>query len=306
MKKIETVNIIGMGALGMTFGKIIADHAGYDRVTFVMDKERYEIHRKEEFHVNSERVNFRLSPPENAFAADLVIVAVKYSDLPAALDTISTSVGKRSTIISLMNGIDSEEIIAERYGADRIVYAVAQGMDATHFGTEVTYSKPGEIIIGITKREMSERLERLEEFFETVHVPYSVENDILRSMWGKFMLNCGVNQTCMVFGTGYGGALSEGSEARMVMISAMREVMLVARAERVLLTEDDLMFYLELLEGLDPNACPSMGQDRLNKKKSEVEMFAGVVKDLGKKWGIPVPANEFLYKRVQKIESAYL
>ncbi len=305
MKKIENVNIIGMGALGLTFGKIISDHLGYNAVTFVMDKERLERHKNDVYKINDEEVSFRMSTPENAFSADLIIVAVKYNDLPGALDTMETSVGHNTTIISLMNGISSEIIIGERYGTDRVVHAVAQGMDAMHFGTEVHYSRPGEIIIGVTKREMMERLDNLSDFFKETGVPFTVEKDILQRMWGKFMLNTGVNQTCMVFGTGYGGVLVDGSEAKMVMISAMREVILIARAERVTLTEDDLLYYLEILEGLDPNSMPSMSQDRLNKKKSEVEMFSGAVIDLGEKWGIPVPANEFLYDRIQKIESAY-
>ena len=305
MKKIENVNIIGMGALGLTFGKIIADHIGYDRVTFVMDKERYERCKDAEYRVNGERVNFRIALPENAFSADLIIVAVKYNDLQSALDTMETSVGQNSTIISLMNGINSEEIIGERYGEERVVYSVAQGMDTMHFGSKVDYTKHGEIIVGVTRRDMKEILDRVVTFFEETKVPYKTEKDILHRMWGKFMLNVGANQTSMVFGTGYGGVLRDGSEARMVMISAMREVILVAGCERVILTEDDLLYYLELLEDMDPNACPSMGQDRLNRKKSEVEMFAGVVMDLGEKWGIPVPANEFLYDRVKKIESSY-
>ncbi len=306
MKKIETVNIIGMGALGMTFGKIIADHAGYDRVTFIMDKERLKQHKDVEYKVNSERVNFRISLPENAFTAELIIVAVKYNDLPEALDTMSTSVGKHTTIISLMNGIDSEEIISERYGEDRVIHAVVEGIDAMFFDNEVTYSRPGKVVLGITRRDMGERLRYVTDFLEAVHVRCAVEKDILRRMWCKFMLNVGVNQTCMVFGMGYGGVLTDGSEAKMVMIGAMREVMLVARAERVVLSEDDLIFCLELLESLDPNSFPSMSQDRLNRKKSEVEMFAGVVIDLGEKWGIPVPANEFLYRKVKKIESSYV
>ncbi|MBQ9549989.1 MAG: 2-dehydropantoate 2-reductase [Lachnospiraceae bacterium] len=305
MKKIENVNIIGMGALGLSFGKIIADHIGYDRVTFVMDKERYERSRDAEYRVNGERVNFRTALPENAFGADLIIVAVKYNDLPSALDTMETSVKENSTIISLMNGIDSEEIIAGRYGEERVIYSVAQGMDTMHFGTKVDYTKLGEIIIGVLRRDMNEVLKRVSDFFEEARVPFRTEKDIRHRMWAKFMLNVGANQTSMVFGTGYGGILRDGSEARMVMISAMREVILIARCERIVLTEDDLLSYLELLEDMDPNACPSMSQDRLNRKKSEVEMFAGVVMDLGEKWGIPVPANEFLYDRVMKIESSY-
>ena len=49
-----------------------------------------------------------------------------------------------------------------------------------------------------------------------------------------------------------------------------------------------------------------MGQDRRNHRPSEVEMFAGTVIRLAREHGIPVPANQFLYRRVREIESRYL
>ncbi len=48
-----------------------------------------------------------------------------------------------------------------------------------------------------------------------------------------------------------------------------------------------------------------MGQDRINKKASEVDMFAGKIISLGKKYHIEVPANEKLYRMVKEIEKEY-
>ena len=50
---------------------------------------------------------------------------------------------------------------------------------------------------------------------------------------------------------------------------------------------------------------PSMRQDALSRRCSEVELFAGTVLRLAKKHGILVPANEFLYERIQEIEKDY-
>lgn len=119
------------------------------------------------------------------------------------------------------------------------------------------------------------------------------------------MLNVGVNQICMVYNTNYEGALTPASEENMAMIGAMREVILVGNAEGVNLGEAELKEYIRILKTLDPKATPSMGQDRLNKRRSEVDMFAGAVIELAKKHGIPVPANEFLYQRVHEIEAEY-
>ena len=51
------------------------------------------------------------------------------------------------------------------------------------------------------------------------------------------------------------------------MVAAMREAQLVAGAEGICLTEDDLTGYVELMASLSPESMPSMAQDRVNKKK---------------------------------------
>jgi 2-dehydropantoate 2-reductase len=50
---------------------------------------------------------------------------------------------------------------------------------------------------------------------------------------------------------------------------------------------------------------PSMRQDGLLKRKSEVEQFAGTVISLAKKHNIDVPVNRWIYDTVKKMESAY-
>ena len=89
------------------------------------------------------------------------------------------------------------------------------------------------------------------------------------------------------------------------MISAMREVLAIANAESIDLTEKDINFYVSLLQGLLKDGMPSMAQDRLQHRHSEVDMFAGTVIDIAKKHGILVPTNQFLYNSVKEIEKSY-
>ncbi len=118
------------------------------------------------------------------------------------------------------------------------------------------------------------------------------------------MLNVGVNQTCMVYATTYSGVLEKG-EPNLIMISAMREVIALANAEGIPLSEADINQYIKILKTLSPEGTPSMGQDRINRKPSEVEMFAGTVIELAQKHDIYVPVNSFLYDRVKEIEKEY-
>ncbi len=302
--KIRKVSIIGMGALGLLYADHMVRHAGLDAVTFVMDEARVEKYRNQEFTVNGQPVSFRMVSDKEAEPADLVIVAVKFTTIQSALDVMASSVGENTIIMSVMNGISSEEIIGARYGMDRILYTVAQGMDAMKFGNSLQFTQMGRLHIGTVPGGNQEIFESVRDYFEEIQMPYVAEEDILWRMWFKYMLNVGINQICMVYNTTYGVATGEGPENRS-LVAAMREVLAIANAKGIRLTEADLKQCIEIEKTLDPNGTPSMGQDRINRKHSEVEMFAGTVIKLGDELGILVPENRYIYQRVAEIESEY-
>ena len=62
--------------------------------------------------------------PKEAHGADLLIVSLKYGALPGALDSIAQAVGEHTIVMSLMNGVDSEEIIAQKVNPDNILHAL--------------------------------------------------------------------------------------------------------------------------------------------------------------------------------------
>ena len=305
MKHPENVTLIGMGALGTLFASILQESLPPESVTFLMDTERYEKYHGWPVLVNGTPTYFNMVTPDRAKPADLVIVSTKATGLPAALDTLETSVGPDTIIISAINGVTSEEILSRRFGREKVIHAVAQGMDAAFFSGKLTYRIRGCFCIGITDPSMQEKLDALSAFFDRTNFPYKVEQDILHRIWSKFMLNVGINQTCMVCETGYGGATKPGSFELMLMVSAMREAKLVAQAEGISLTEEDLTGYVELMRSLTPDSMPSMAQDRIRKKPSEVEIFSGTVRTIAAKHGIIVPVNDYLYNKVKEIEAAY-
>ena len=89
------------------------------------------------------------------------------------------------------------------------------------------------------------------------------------------------------------------------MIAAMREVIPLSRLEGVPVTEEDLEYYVRLLDTLSPEGMPSMRQDGLAHRRSEVELFAGTVCRLAEKHGLAVPVNEELYRTVLAMEAKY-
>lgn len=302
---IQTTLIIGMGALGLLYADIIAKAKGNEAVAFVMDEQRLEKYKDIIFTINGESKQFRMISDKEAKPADLLIVAVKYNGLKSSLETMKACVDDHTIIMSVMNGIDSEEIIAEEFGKEHMIYTVAQGMDAMKFGNDLTYTKRGELRIGVIEESQKGNLDAVAEYFEEVQMPHVVEEDILKRIWGKFMLNVGVNQTCLAYETNYAGTLKEGSEENRIFIAAMEEVIALANAYGISLSQEDLDYYVKIIRTLSPTGVPSMRQDGIAKRYSEVEMFAGTVKRLAAKKGISTPANDLLYDKIKEIELRY-
>ncbi len=306
MLEIKTVAVIGLGALGTMFGNHLSKRMGKEELRMIADQDRIVRYQREKVYSNGEKCSFHfVTPDEKTIPADLILVAVKYLQLNDALQAIKNQVGPKTLILSLLNGITSEGIIAEAYGMDKVVYCVAQGMDAVKVGNRLTYKNMGRLCFGPPDGgPLPEKVQRVQSFFARVDFPYEVDEHMEKRMWGKFMMNVGVNQTVAVFGPCYGDIQQEGMQ-RDTMIAAMREVIALSELEGVILTEADLQYWLRLLNTLDPNGKPSMRQDVEAKRFSEVALFAGTVLYLAKKHSLKVPVNQMLYDNILAIESRY-
>lgn len=302
---IKTTAIVGMGALGLLYADVIVKARGNEGVAFVLDEERLARYKDTIFTINGEEKTFPLISNKEVKPVDLLIVAVKYNGLRSAIETMKACVDEHTIIMSVMNGIDSEEILAEAFGKEHMIYTVAQGMDAMKFDNALNYTKSGELRIGVVEDSQKANLQSVCEYFDDIHMAYTAEEDIMKRLWGKFMLNVGVNQTCLAYSTNYAGTLAEGTEENRIFLAAMNEVIELANAYGIGLTQDDLDYYVKIIGTLSPTGVPSMRQDGIAKRYSEVEMFAGTVRRMANEKGILTPANDLLYNKIKEIESEY-
>ncbi len=299
---IEKITIIGAGALGAAYGSILYE-MDPNSVCFIASGERFEKLKRDGVVVNGKRYPIAVAQPEEAEATDLLIVAVKHHHLDQAIEEIKKAVGPETTILSVMNGIDSEERIGAVYGMDKVVYGLTLGIDAVREGNSVNYTNQGRILFGEAKNpELTDRVRRIKELFDRAGIAHVIPPDMIRSLWFKYMINVGANQTSAVLRATY-GTLKTSSEARKLMDSAMQEVIAIARAMRVDLSEKDIEEWYKVLEPLNPAGKTSMFQDVEAGRKTEVEMFAGKVIDLGKRLGIPTPVNQKLFDELKRIEA---
>lgn len=303
MMKIETVAVIGLGALGTIISEYLTEKLPPNHLHIIADQNRIQNYRQKGIYCNEKPLDFNYVLPEpTEKPADLLIFCVKFNQLKAAIEDARFMVGEHTIILSALNGITSEEIIGEKFGMEKVLYCVAQGMDAVKTDNKVTYKNMGMLCFGEKNNAVwSAKVQTVATFLDSINFPYEVPPNMEHHMWGKFMLNTGVNQTVAVFSTNYGGIQVEG-EPRRVMIAAMREVIDLSQKLGINLNEADLSYWLNVLTDLNPSGMPSMRQDMAAGRKTEVELFAGTAITLGKKHGVPTPVNEWLYQKVHDME----
>ena len=123
MAEIKSAAVLGAGAVGsyVIWGLSQKENI---RLGVIADGER-----AERLKINGCRINQKIYRPEiwnaqEAHGVDLLIVSLKYTALSGALETIQEAVGRDTIVMSLMNGVDSEERIGEKIGASHVLPAL--------------------------------------------------------------------------------------------------------------------------------------------------------------------------------------
>lgn len=307
MNRVGKIGIIGAGSLGILYGQKLTQAYRKENVLFLADEERCKRYEAAEFICNGEPCDFQFVSTQGnkKTALDLLIFTVKSTGLDAAIQAARPFVTESTIILSLLNGITSEEQLEAAFGRKHVLYSVALGMDPIRESYCISYQNIGKIVFGSRYGCQDDDIRFVSEVLGGADIPYEISDNIMYTLWKKLMLNTGVNQAIAVYASTYAGMQREG-EIRTKMIEAMREVVLIAEEEGITLTDEDVQESVALLDTMNPEGMPSMRQDTKSGNKTEVELFSGTICRLGRKYNIPTPVNDYFYQRIREIESSYL
>lgn len=300
MKEIKKVILCGLGAIGTIYADKLEK---FDAENFkvLVDEARIERYKTNPIKFNGRQLYFDyILPSQEGFKADLIILATKFAGLKDAIKNIKNFVKEDTVILSLLNGVTSEDIIADVYGKDKMLYSYFIGHSSVRCGNSVTHDDVNTIVFG-AENNLSENVVAVKNFFDKVGINYKIPDDIKRSMWLKFMLNVSANQPTAILRMTFGD-MFENTHFMKFAENIMREVQSVAKAEGVLNTETMVDEALKHLKTMTPDGKTSMLQDVEAGRKTEVDMFAGTVIELGKKHGISTPYNKILREMIGIIE----
>ena len=298
--QIKSVAVLGAGAVGSYVIWGLVGKPGV-RLGVLAEGERAARLQREGCAINGTVYRPEVWTPAQAHGVDLLIVALKYGALPGALDSIRAAVGETTTVMSLMNGVDSEEIIAGAVGADHLLYSLIKvashrEADGYHFDPETT--------LGIIYGELaapfdSARVQAVAALFDGTGIHYRATEHIREEMWSKFRLNVTNNLPQAILGAGV-GCYRDSAHMQAISDGLRRELEAIAAAKGIDFAK---------LDGngghgspVPPTARYSTLQDLDAGRHTEIDMFSGVLMRLGRELGIPTPYNEYTYHMIKALE----
>lgn len=291
----NNITIVGLGAIGSVYATTMVDNGVAVRVA--VDADRRERYTKQGVVFNGKRYDFDYYTPSSGdTAADLVIIATKSSGLADALELIAPIVGKNTQILPLLNGITSEEVCAARFGWQRVIYGYFIGHTSTRYGNEIKQDGQFRTFFGERlNNEITPRIAAVKELFDRAHIPYKVPENIVDSLWQKFIVNIGMNQATAVLHCTY-GHLQSSEVAHRLMVDLMQEAAAVGAAHGIENTDKMVEKAVSLLTTLSAEDGSSMYQDVMSNRPTEVDIFADTVCEMGMRYGVETPLNYYVGK----------
>lgn len=298
--KIKKVAVLGAGAVGSYVIWGLSSRNDIE-LGVIAEGERAERLKQNGCTINGKIYHPEVWNPRETDAVDLLIVALKYGSLSAALESIQKATTENTVIMSLMNGVDSEEIIAEKVGVKHLLPAVIKVAshkeeDGYHFDPETTIG----IIFGeLTAPYDSDRIRAIEELFKETGIHFRATEYAREEMWSKFRLNVCNNLPQAILGAGV-GCYRDSVHMKAISDGLKGELEAIAQAKGIDLSKTEASSGRG--SAVPPSARYSTLQDLDAGRHTEIDMFSGALIRMGKELGIPTPYNEYTYHMIKALE----
>ncbi len=297
--------VIGAGSIGIFFGSRLA-LAGAD--VAVVARHDFEIASKQGYLIDNvgERYSFTPSmvlrePAEYPGVADYILVATKVLpkvDLKSLLQPVIRS--RETAILLIQNGVEIEEPIAEAFPENELLSSIAYICASRPTPGTMLNEGGGRLRMGSYPNGISEKAKKLAELFESVKTECILSEEIRFDRWNKLLWNLPYNPVSVLAGSVETTCMTDGSELEKLCWNLMREVIAVANANGIGLTEEHARKQVEFTRTLSAYRT-SMLQDFIAGREMEVEAILGNPVRLARRYGVSVPCMETCYALLQSV-----
>lgn len=294
------IAVLGAGAVGCFFGGRLAQ-AGND-VVLIARGERLKALRETGLRIVDDGGATTVHPlevaasPDDAGLADVVLLCVKLPDVDTALEACRPLLGPETFIVTMQNGVDCVETVAQSLGAARVIGA-AVWVVASMTGPNVV-ERTGEwagIEIAEPSGERSERIEAFAARCRQAGIECVVRDDLERMLWSKFVLLAATSATTALTRQPI-GYVREDPIALATARACVREAVAVATARGVALPADiEQTAMHRLCNEMAADAKASQLVDLEHGRPLELEHLSGAIHRMGLEANVPTPVHTTVY-----------
>ena len=296
------IMMVGAGSVGGYFGAHLAKHN--PNVSFLLRPKTLAAVQRQGLTIRSASGTLIVHPPAASDAhqlpkPDLIILAVKAYDLDEVMAQIEPVLTDRTVILTLQNGIDTEDRIIARLKRDCVVGGVAFIYSKIASPGVIDHYKKGNVAIGELMGHESERLLQIRDLFASAGIPCQLSKDIRRSKWEKMCWNCVFNPLTVLIDDKVSKALDH-PEMMSVIRQIVGEITAVSAALKVPLPADMPERVVKWTQEIR-DIHTSMYDDWKAGRQTEIMSLNGYITDQGRVLGIPTPVNEALTVMIKTI-----
>lgn len=290
------IAVMGSGGVGGYFGARLA--AGGNDVTFIARGAHLDAIRGDGLRVQSPLGDVHICPaaatdnPAEVGQVDIVLFATKLYDTDSAGQLCKPFIGADTAVISLLNGVDSEEQLSRILGARHVAGGVARiSAEVAGPGTVQHHSNFASIEFGELDGRRSERLQAFLFTAQDAQIDAQLCDDINAAIWQKFIMLASFSAITTLTRLP-AGPIRDSPQSWKLIEAAARETGAVARARGVQLAEDAVERSLKLIQRLPDTMKSSMLIDLERGNRLEVEWLSGAVCRLGREAGVETPVHD--------------
>lgn len=293
------IAIYGAGGVGGYFGGRLAQ-AGAD-VRFITRDDHLKALRADGLTVESVAGNFSQTvpatdDPREIGPCDYVFFCVKSYDTESAAAELEPLLTDNTAVLSLQNGVDNEEKLANALGRESVMGGVAYIFSTIKAPGVIEHTGgPARIVFGEFDGTGSDRATALENLCERAAGMEGVlSDDILQELWEKYTFICAQAGVTAAIRRPI-GEIRAVDESWELFVTLLDEVAAVAAAEGVAVPDATIEKWIEFAQDLEPNAYSSLHYDMVHEKRMELEALHGTVVRKAAAHGVPVPRTDTIY-----------
>ncbi|WP_372808170.1 putative 2-dehydropantoate 2-reductase [Pontiella sp.] len=300
----KNLAIVGTGAVGGYYGGLL-QRAGFN-VHFLLHSD-FEHVRKNGLVIESTYGDFTLPnvhayhDPRDMPPCDIVVVALKTTANAALPSILPPLVGKDPLVLTLQNGLGSEEEIAGIVDPQNIIGGLCFLCSNKIGPGHIRHLDYGLITLGEYRADgqsggITERLEKLGCDLKSAGIPIQLVEDLALARWKKLVWNIPFNGLSVIRNV-LTDQLIKTPENRALCETLMNEVAAGAAACARPIEPAFISKMIADTERMEPYA-PSMKLDYDRGNPMEIESIYGNPIRAAKAKGVPMPETEKLYHQL--------